>query len=235
MRRNVAVVLAAGVGSRFGASCPKQFLQVNGRMIVEYTISVFEHHPGIDEIAVVTSLASMAMFEEMRARNAWEKVTRLLSGGKERSDSSLAALQAYANEDVNLIIHDGVRPLVSERIITDVVEALRGHEAVTVAVPVTDTIYEVENGCVKYIPDRHVLQKAQTPQAFRVELLREAFRRGMDDPDFKVTDDCGVVRQYVPEQRVYIVRGEERNMKITYPEDLVIFEQQLNNRYGNNH
>ena len=235
MRKNVAVILAAGAGRRFGASCPKQFLQVNGRMIVEYTISAFEEHPGIDEIAVVTSPVFVTLFEEMRTRNAWEKVGRLLLGGKERSDSSLAALRAYAKEDVNLIIHDGVRPLVSQRIITRVVEALREYEAVTVAVPVTDTIYEVENGCVKHIPERCMLQKAQTPQAFRSGLLQEAFRRGMDDPDFKVTDDCGVVRQYVPEQRVYIVDGEERNMKITYPEDLVILEQQLNNRYGNNH
>jgi len=235
MRKNVAVILAAGAGSRFGASCPKQFMKVKGKMVIEHTIDVFEMHSGIDEIAVVSSSTYMALFEEMKIRNAWKKVVKLLQGGTERHDSSLAALRAYAGEDVNLIIHDGVRPLVSERIITDVVYALGSHEAVTVAIPVTDTIYEVENGCVKHIPDRHCLQKAQTPQAFRATLLQDAFRRGVNDANFKVTDDCGVVRQYIPEYPIHIVRGEERNMKITYPEDLMIFEQQLNNQYGDNH
>ena len=224
-RRNVAIILAGGSGHRFGAPLPKQFLKVGGQTILEYTIEAFVQNVGIDEVAVVLHPDYLSWFAGMKAGHPdWQKVARALPGGTERSDSSLAAIRAYHGQEVNLILHDGVRPFVSQRIIDEVVAALQEHEAVTVAVPVTDTIYEAENGWVHRIPDRARLMRAQTPQAFRVELITRAFDEGMKDAGFRVTDDCSVVEHYL-HHPVCIVQGEESNVKLTFRDDLALVNQ----------
>ena len=123
MKRNIAIILAGGVGSRLGMSTPKQFFKVAGKMVVEHTIDVFERNQHIDEIAIVSNPALVADFENIVLRNKWRKVKKILKGGAERYYSSLSAITAYQNEDANLIFHDAVRPLVSQRIIDDVVKA----------------------------------------------------------------------------------------------------------------
>ena len=127
MKRNIAVILAGGVGSRLGMTTPKQFYKVAGKMVVEHTIEVFERNRRIDEIAIVSNPMLISDFENIVLRNKWRKVKKILKGGKERYDSSLSAIKAYAQEDVNLIFHDAVRPLVSQRIIDDVIDALHDH------------------------------------------------------------------------------------------------------------
>lgn len=141
--KNIAIILAGGSGSRFGADMPKQFLQVAGKMIIEHTIDAFERHPLIDKIAIVSRADYMEEMKEMVKKDGYMKVTHILQGGKERYHSSLSAAKAFTDDDDNLLIHDGVRPLVSERIITDCVNALAEHEAVDVAVATTDTIIEL--------------------------------------------------------------------------------------------
>lgn len=225
MKRNIAVILAGGVGSRLGMSTPKQFFKVAGKMVVEHTIDVFERNRHIDEIAIVSNPALVADFENIVLRNKWRKVKKILKGGSERYYSSLSAITAYKNEDVNLIFHDAVRPLVSQRIIDDVVEALASHRAVNVAVPSADTIIEVDGDFITNIPDRSRLRRGQTPQAFDGALIAEAYRKALDDPNFRTTDDCGVVRTYVPEEPIFVVRGEESNMKLTYREDTYMMDK----------
>lgn len=225
MKRNIAVILAGGVGSRLGMSTPKQFFKVAGKMVVEHTIDVFERNQHIDEIAIVSNPALTTDFENIVLRNKWRKVKKILKGGKERYDSSLSAIRAYQNEDVNLIFHDAVRPLVSQRIINDVVEALKSHRAIDVAVPSADTIIEVEGDFIADIPDRSRLRRGQTPQAFDRQLIADAYAKALDDPMFRTTDDCGVVRRYMPEVPVYVVRGEESNMKLTYREDTYMLDK----------
>ena len=133
---NIAVVLAGGVGKRLGLSVPKQFMKVSGRMVIEYSVEAFEKNPDIDEIAIVSHADYVGEFQEMVRRNAWKKVRRILLGGKERYDSSLSAIRAYEDEhDVRLIFHDGVRPLVSQRIISDVVHALDTYDAEPLTIP----------------------------------------------------------------------------------------------------
>ncbi len=223
-RRNVAVILAGGCGRRLGGDMPKQFMQVCGRRIIEYSIDAFEKNAGIDEIAVVVNSDFVSLMENIVAENSWEKLTYILLGGAERYDSSLSAIRKYENTDCNLIFHDAVRPMVSQRIISDVVSALEKYNAVAVAVPATDTIFRIdESGSyVGEIMLRSQLRCQQTPQGFHIETIAEAYKNALKDPKFIVTDDCGVVSRYLPEENIYVVDGEDSNIKVTYRKDLGI-------------
>lgn len=225
MRKNIAVVLAGGVGSRLGLSTPKQFFKVAGKMVVEHTVEVFETNPHIDEIAIVSNPFYISEFENLIIKNGWKKVKKILKGGKERYHSSLSAIEAYAGADVNLIFHDAVRPLVSQRIINDVVKALETYDAIDVALPSADTIIEVEGDFISQIPDRSRLKRGQTPQAFSIDTIRRAYEIALKDAAFKVTDDCGVVKKYLPDVPIYVVAGEESNMKLTYKEDTYLLDK----------
>ncbi|MBR4772829.1 MAG: 2-C-methyl-D-erythritol 4-phosphate cytidylyltransferase [Bacteroidales bacterium] len=229
--KNIAVVLAGGTGSRFGSPVPKQFLQLSGRAVIEYSIEVFNGHSAIDEVAVVVHPDWRDEMERIIGRNHWGKMTKVIDGGSERYMSSLNAIMAYIDypDDTNLLLHDAARPMVSMQIVDHVVDALRTHEAVGVAVPSTDTVWEVhpditENDVGRFvarIPERRLMWRAQTPQAFRLPLIRDAYQRALQDPMFQATDDCGVVRKYMPSTKIYVVEGLEKNRKITFAEDLL--------------
>lgn len=225
MNKNVAVILAGGVGSRLGLSTPKQFFKVAGKMVVEHTIDAFESNPHIHEIAIVSNPFYISDFESMVIKNGWKKVKKILKGGQERYHSSLSAIRAYGDDDVNLIFHDAVRPLVSQRILNDVIAALKDYRAIDVAMPATDTIIQVDDQFIQTIPDRNRLMRGQTPQAFHLPVIRQAYEIALQDPHFSVTDDCGVVVKYLPDVPVYVVTGEESNMKLTYKEDTYLLDK----------
>lgn len=225
--RHVAVVLAGGVGSRAGFDKPKQFLEVAGRTVLEHSVDAFQRNAHIDQIIVVSNPLFVDEVKALAQRNNWTKLVAILEGGKERYDSSLQAIRycQEAGEDANLLFHDAVRPLVSQRIINDVCEFLRYHCAVSVCVPVTDTIVLQRKGYIANIPDRTLYRRSQTPQAFRLSVIAEAYRCALLDPKFKVTDDCGVVKKYYPDEPIFLVDGDESNMKLTYRDDLFILER----------
>ena len=224
-RRNIAVVLAGGVGKRLGISMPKQFFKVAGKMVIEHTIDVFERNKGIDEVAIVSNPMLVSDIETIVLKNGWTKVKRILKGGSERYESSLSAIRAYEGEEVNLVFHDAVRPLLSQRILNEVLEALKTHDAIDVAMPSADTIIEVEGSFIRSIPDRSRLRRGQTPQAFAIEVIGKAYEKALCDAAFKTTDDCGVVKKYLPEVPIYVVTGEESNMKLTYKEDTYMIDK----------
>ncbi|MCQ2298091.1 MAG: 2-C-methyl-D-erythritol 4-phosphate cytidylyltransferase [Bacteroidales bacterium] len=220
--KNIAVILAGGVGSRLGADIPKQFLKVAGRMVIEHTIDAFDRHPLIDEVCVVVHPEWVSFMRDQAGRNNWRKVAKIVAGGSERYMSTLEALRAYADEpgDSRMLLHDAVRPLVSPSLIGDVCKALDSHRAAGAAVACTDTIWKVEDGKVVSIPDRKSLMRAQTPQGFRLEVIRKAYERAQLSEQIPATDDCGMVMRYAPEEEVYVVMGDESNIKVTYPRDM---------------
>jgi len=220
--KNVAVILAGGTGKRMGAYLPKQFLKIAGKSIIEHSIAIFEKHLGISEICVVIHSNFVADVERIVSEAGFFKVRKVLCGGKERSDSSLAAISAYENDrNVNLIFHDAVRPFVNQRIIDDVVSGLAEGKSVAVAIPSTDTIFKLnDDKCIESVPPRDYLYRAQTPQAFSCETIKKAYGLALKDPSFKASDDCGVVLNYLPNEPIHIVEGDEKNIKITFEQDL---------------
>jgi 2-C-methyl-D-erythritol 4-phosphate cytidylyltransferase len=231
--RTVAVILAAGRGERTGLERPKQLLKLAGRPIIEHTIDAFQRNSSIDEILVVTNRDCTDAIESIVASQRLTKVKSVILGGSERYESSLAAIAATEHlcrtYSVKLVFHDAVRPLVSDRIISDVVDALDHYNAVDVVVPTTDTIVSADpiSNTIEFIPDRTKLHNGQTPQGFAHETIKCAYEIALKDKEFKTTDDCGVVLKYLPSEKNYLVRGEQENIKLTYAEDLQIMDKLL--------
>ena len=222
----IAVLLAGGTGSRMNSETPKQFLPLSdGKSVLEHTVEAFEQHSDIEEICIVMNEAWIATAQDIVKRNGWRKVSHIIAGGSERYLSTLAAIECYLERDDDnfvMLLHDAARPFVSQQIISDVAAACREQEAVAVGIPTTDTIWQVNpyNATIQRIPERTLMWRAQTPQAFRFSLLRDAYQRALQDPQFHATDDCGVVAHYMPETKIHIVKGSEDNIKITLPKDL---------------
>ena len=223
----VAVILAAGSGSRTGLSTPKQFLLLGEKTVLEHSVQTFHNHKGIDEVVIVTAPEFIEKVKGIAIARNWTKVTAVLPGGKERFDSSLAAVRHYADKpDTVMLFHDAARPLVSERIITDTLKAMEKYNAVDVAIPTVDTIVQcdAEGTVMESIQERRLLWRMQTPQGFRQKTIQEAYRIALQDTNFTATDDCGTVLRYLPEEKVGIVHGNERNIKLTYADDLSLLE-----------
>ena len=158
------MILAGGSGSRLGADVPKQFLEIDGRTILEYSVRVFAEHPGIDVIDIITREDHIDKVRDIVARRGYRKVEKIIPGGKERYQSSLAAIDVYEDDDI-LLFHDAVRPLVSRRIIDDCLAAMERYDAVDVAFNTTDTIIQVDSdNCISSIPDRNFLRNGQTSE-----------------------------------------------------------------------
>jgi len=231
--RMVAVVLGGGVGQRLGAGMPKQLLTLGGKTLVERCVAAFQTAPGIDEILVVMAPGYTGQVTGLLA-DRYPKVTGVIEGGRERPDSVRAALAAIASrtpgasgDDCGVLLHDAARPLVDQRIIADCVAALTEHDAAGVAVPASDTMVVTGNGVMQSMPRRETLHRCQTPQCFRLSVISRAHELAAADPGFSPTDDCGVVMRYLPGVPVHIVPGSERNIKVTYPQDLAVAEALL--------
>ncbi|MFS4264476.1 D-ribitol-5-phosphate cytidylyltransferase [Escherichia coli] len=228
--KNIAVILSGGMGSRFGGTLPKQFTKLAGKAVIEYTVEAFEKSLNIDEIIIVSHPSYVDLIWKFVKKNQWEKVTKVFNGGKERFDSTYSALQGLEGEDnnSNILLHDAVRPLINESIINNCIDALRNFEAVDVVIPSADTLVEVyDDGCISNIPNRAIMRRGQTPQAFKLGTLKQAYQRAINAQRFSFTCDCGVVRSMVPGVRVATVVGAESNMKVTHPIDLFIAEKLL--------
>jgi 2-C-methyl-D-erythritol 4-phosphate cytidylyltransferase len=224
-----SLILSAGFGTRLETEIPKQFIKVCRKTVIEHTLDVFEQHPQIDEIAVVINEKYINEIEKIVEAGGYKKVKKILQGGAERHDSAWAAINAYKEKpDANLLIHDAARPLIDKETITEVIRQLDNYNAVTVAIPTTDTVYQVEDNQIQQIPNRKSLMRAQTPQAFKQHIIYKAYQKALQDKDFTATDDCGVVAKFLPNEPIYVVKGNERNLKITHKEDLYILEQLLN-------
>lgn len=230
--RTVAVVLAGGAGQRFGGSMPKQLQTLAGRTVLEHSVAAFQRAPGVDEILVVMAPRFAGHARQVLDAGGYGKVTSVIEGGGGRPDSTRRAIAALGTDagECNVLFHDAARPLLDQRIIADCVRALATDQAIGVAVPSSDTIVEVSDGIVTGMPRRDALQRCQTPQGFRLSVIRRAYQLADADPQFAAfaaTDDCGIVLRYLPAVPIRVVPGSERNIKITFPSDLDIAEALL--------
>ena len=224
MSRIFALIPAAGTGKRMGAGSNKQYLLLDDMPILARTVQAFEDAPFIDAIYLVSPVQEIPFCRsEVVERYGFSKVRAIVAGGAERQHSVLNGLLAMteAGEDDLVLIHDGVRPFVSTRMLEDAAAAAREGGAAVVAVPVKDTVKVVRDGVIKETPAREELWLAQTPQAFRYALIRAAHEEAAA-LGFLGTDDSSLIERQGGAVR--IVPGDYRNIKITTPEDMVLAE-----------
>lgn len=227
----IAAVLAGGTGRRMGADLPKQFIEVAGKPVLRHALEAFEAAEAVDEVVVVVGEGHAERVRSLVGAAGLKKVSAVVGGGATRSDSSAAAVawawrRSGGDPECRLLVHDAARMLVPVRVIDAVAAALDADAAVTAAVPSADTVVRVRTGAggafVERALEREALRRVQTPQGFRLGLIRGAYAAAAADPDFAATDDCSVVLQYRPEVPVRLVPGDERNLKVTGPVDLAI-------------
>lgn len=216
MTRVSVIIVAAGEGQRYGA--PKQFVPLAGKPVLEWCLESFETHVQVAKIVLV--LISAVQKHEYMER--YKKVTHVISGGAHRQDSVLAGFnQIDPSETDYVLIHDGVRPLVSHELISRVIQATKESGAAIPVIPVEDTVKLIEGDKILDTLDRTKIRRVQTPQGFSYQVLKTALNRARDE-EYYGTDEATLVEKMGGE--VVFVDGDYKNIKITTPEDLRIAE-----------
>ena len=222
---NIAIIAAAGAGTRMASDRPKQFLLLAGTPVLIHTLKVFEECESIHEVIVVLPAEESAGFLSLAGKHGLRKVARVVPGGVTRADSVKRGLQAIRAATAEIVaVHDGVRPFVTIEEIEQTIEAAQRDGAALLTAPVTDTIKVVTNETIVKTLERNSLRRALTPQCFRYDLLRRAYEQ-VDVTDPSLTDDSLLVERLGC--RVTAVEGSPRNIKITTPNDLRVAEALL--------
>lgn len=217
-----AIILAGGKGKRMGAKISKQYIELNGKPILYYTLKRFADCEGIDKIILVLPKDEIEYCNKEILEKYSLKVDMIVEGGKERQDSVYNALQKINASEI-VLIHDGARAFVSERVIKEGIKYAKIYGAAAPGVMPKDTIKVVdENGFSDSTPDRSKLLAIQTPQTFKLEIIKECHEK-VKENNISVTDDTMVVEMY--NNKVYLYNGEYTNIKVTTPEDLILAER----------
>jgi len=211
---NIAIILAAGMSSRYNKDMPKQFDDsFNKKMLIEYSIETFINHSEIDRVILVVP---ELYFEKIKNKI---KNCLIIKGGKTRQESSFLGLMACPKNTNNVLIHDAARPFVSTQIIGNCIKKLNDNIAVSPALPCTDTIIEAKNNSnISKTLDRNILYQLQTPQAFNYKILLDCHKKLKE----QVTDDISIIKKQGYDCKIII--GDIKNMKITYKEDFKILK-----------
>jgi len=219
---NCSVIIpAAGSGSRFGSTIPKQFLLLRGRPILAHTVERFRSSGRVSQIILCADSAQRTRVEEMIAVNGWSEVV-IADGGKTRQDSVFKGLELVDANDASLVaVHDAVRPFFSRATFEGTLAAAAEFGAAVPVMPMVETVHRTEDRFIRETADRGELVSAQTPQCFRLGILREALQSAKAD-GISGTDDAALVARCG--HPVRIVDGDRFNMKITQPEDLYTAE-----------
>ena len=212
--RVIAIIVAAGRGKRLGSSLPKQFLKVRGRTILEMSVEAFEQNKYVVEIFVAANADYCELTEKLC--RGFSKLKKIVAGGAERQDSVRAALDCLRGENGIVLVHDAARPFVSEAVINAVIEGTADFGAAIPTVPAKDTIRQVD-GTGSRTLQRETLACVQTPQGFRISLIKHAFEKAQAE-GFLGTDDASLVERMGI--NISMVQGEDANRKITTREDL---------------
>ncbi len=222
--KTIAIIPAAGIGKRVNSSVPKQFVKINNKELIAYTISVFQKNPEIGEIIIATRTEYFELINEIKKRYGFSKLTKIVEGGAERQDSVYSALLSAGAKPNDLIaVHDAARPLLSQHLLSKAIEEAKTHGSIVTAIKARDTLISGNNEVESYL-DRSKIFYAQTPQIFKYEILLEAMKKA-EAENFKGTDESMIVRKFVAP--VKIVEGESINFKITTDSDLELFEKIL--------
>ena len=226
MTANFAIVLAGGRGARMKLSTPKQYLKLAGQAIIDHTLDSLDNSGLFDGIVLVADSENLdEVGAEMKRKNRSTPVT-VVTGGATRNESSYNGLLAVTDVDANVLIHDAVRPFVDRPTLLRIIDALETEIAVDTAIPTADTIIRVTDDMyIDEIPRRDVLYRGQTPQGFKVGVIRDAYATAMASGATNYTDDCSVFLNFHPGGRVKVVLGEPTNMKITDQTDLAIADK----------
>jgi len=220
--KTTAIVAGAGQGERIGSKGGKQFLKVAGIPVLARSVLNIESVPEVDEIILVVNAGEIERArEEIVGTYGLKKVANIVEGGEWRQDSVFKALRALSPGVEMVLVHDGARPLATPALFIRAIKALRDCEGVITAVPVVDTVKEVEGGWVVRTPDRRRLWAVQTPQCFRSPALLDAHERANQEGVW-ATDDAALLERYG--HRIRVVEGELTNLKITYPRDIILAE-----------
>lgn len=221
--KNIAIILASGTGERTGLDLPKQFIKIAGKTVLEHTLEIFEKNKNINEVILVTNKQYVDKINEIKP--LYTKISKIIEGGSTRQESSYKGLCAITDNDAKVLIHDAVRPFLSQKIINECLVALDKYDAVDVAVKSADTIIQInDNKIIEKIPNRTSLRRGQTPQAFRLSIIKKAHELALSEKNLIVTDDCGLVLKFGLSD-IFVVDGDDYNMKITYPIDVDIADK----------
>lgn len=225
--KSVAIIVAGGTGSRMKTAVPKQFIELAGKPLLAHTVARFAECPEVDEIVLVLPRIGFQEYDGLML--PWmvkNKTISTVPGGGERQDSTTNGLNSLSpGFDGLVLVHDGARPLVGAKLIARVIEAANEFGGAVAGLPVYETLKEVnEEECVVGTVDRHRYYRAQTPQCFRFEFLREAVDRARKD-DYLGTDEAALVERIGGPVRM--VLGSEENIKVTTSRDLALAEYYL--------
>lgn len=222
---NGVVIVAAGTGSRMNMGINKQFIKLEGKEIIAYTIEKFYNNSNIEDIVVVVKEDESEFFKKEILDKYNFKNIKIAYGGKERQDSVYNGLKLLDKKCDVVLIHDGARPFVSDKIIDNCIEEVKEHKAIVVGVPVKDTIKIIDNDKnIVDTPNRSVLWAVQTPQTFDYNILLDAYKDAFKS-GFYGTDDAMLVERIG--YKVKMVEGSYNNIKITTKEDLSVGSQIL--------
>lgn len=225
MNKIHALILASGSGIRAEFSMPKQFIKIGGKTVIEHTIDIFERNKMIDDIIIVINPSYRILIEDLIVKNGYKKIFKILNGGLTRQESSFIGVNSIKNDDDKVLIHDAVRPFLTNEIIYRCIKALEKYNSIDVAIPSTDTVIEVDdNNFIKNIPTRNSFKRGQTPQCFKVKVIKEAHKMAIDENNTSVTDDCSLVLRYKLSD-IFVINGDRQNIKITYPEDMYLADK----------
>ena len=221
---NVAIIVAAGSGTRFGSATPKQFLEIGGKPLLIHTIEKFENCADVVEIVLVLSSNETANFGAIAEKFKLTKLKKIVAGGKTRAESVFNGLNALDKNSTEVVaVHDGARPFVSIEEITATIGKAKQTGAACLVALVTDTIKEVADGKIVQTIERRKLRRALTPQAFRFQILQKAFANA--DLSEAATDECFLVEKLGYE--IAVIEGSAKNIKITTREDWNLAEMLL--------
>ena len=222
---NGVVIVAAGTGSRMNMGINKQFIKLEGKEIIAYTIEKFYNNSNIEDIVVVVKEDESEFFKKEILDKYNFKNVKIAYGGKERQDSVYNGLKLLDEKCDVVLIHDGARPFVSDKIIDKSIEEAKEHKAIVVGVPVKDTIKVIDNDKnIVDTPNRSVLWAVQTPQTFDYNILIDAYKDAFKNK-FYGTDDAMLVERIGYKDKM--LEGSYNNIKITTQEDLNIGSQIL--------